>query len=148
MSTINRHGSRRHTLALFTLLASNVLIPALGYAEEEKSEPTQIPATSTAIWQAIDQQTAALDQIIKAGKLEGVHHHAFAIRDLVNALPSKSSALTAAQLTQVKESGKYVATLANRLDAAGDAKNMADTLTHFQRLKDLLKTIRVHYKGV
>ena len=147
MSTINRHGSRRHTLALVALLVSSALIPALGHAEEEKSEPTQIPATSTAIWQAIDQQTAALDQIIKAGKLEDVHHHAFAIRDLVNALPSKSSALTAAQLTQVKESGKYVATLANRLDAAGDAKNMADTLTHFQRLKDLLKTIRANYKG-
>ena len=148
MSTINRHGSRRHTLALFTLLASNVLIPALGYAEEEKFEPTQIPATSTAIWQAIDQQTAALDQVIKGGKLEEVHHHAFAIRDLVSALPAKSTALTAVQLYQVKEGGKYVATLASRLDGAGDAKNMADTLTHFQRLKDLLKTIRVHYKGV
>ena len=147
MSTINRHGSRRHTLAFFALFVGSALMPALGYAEEERSEPTQIPATSAAIWQAIDQQTAALDQVIKAGKLEEVHHHAFAIRDLVNALPAKSTALTTVQLYQVKEGGKYVATLASRLDAAGDAKNMADTLTHFQRLKDLLKTIRANYKG-
>ena len=147
MSTINRHGSRRHTLAMCALLVGSALMPALGYAEEERTEPTQIPATSAAIWQAIDQQTAALDQVIKAGKLEEVHHHAFAIRDLVNALPAKSTTLTAAQLTQVKASGKFVATLANRLDTAGDAKNLGDTLTHLQRLKDLLKTIRAHYKG-
>ena len=147
MSTINRHGSRRHTVALFALLVCSAFIPALGHAEEEKDQPTKIPATSAAIWQAIDQQTAALDQVIKAGKLDEVHHHAFAIRDLVNALPAKSTTLTAEHLAQVKASGKFVATLANRLDAAGDARNMGDTLTHFQRLKDLLKTIRAHYKG-
>ena len=147
MSTIHRKDSRRHTLALLALLVGSALLPALGCAEEEKSGSMPIPATSAAIWQAIDQQTAALDQVIKAGKLEEVHHHAFAIRDLVNALPAKSSALAAAQLKQVKESGKYVATLANRLDAAGDAKNMEDTMAHVQRLKALLKTIRANYKA-
>ncbi|OIQ96390.1 hypothetical protein GALL_215480 [mine drainage metagenome] len=124
-----------------TLLATaTVALPA--HASE--TTPVRIPATSAAIWQAIDKETAILDTLMQTGKLEELHHHAFAIRDLVAALPSHSGSLPAGKVAQIKTSGKYVATLAERLDAAGDAKDKAAATSNLRKLKEVLKGIRAN----
>jgi hypothetical protein len=117
---------------------------AAGKAEEKVS----IPATSDAIWQAIDKEAEQLATLIQSGKLEDVHHRAFAIRDLVAALPAKSASLAPDKVAQVKANAKFVDTLAERLDAAGDAKDKAATESNFQKLKAVLKTMRGSYPGI
>lgn len=130
--------------ALGTILASSLIFNPLAHAAEKAVAQVQIPATSEAIWRSIDKETAILDTLIRTGKLEELHHHAFAIRDLVAALPSRSGALPAEKIAQIKTSGKFVATLAERLDAAGDAKDKAGAASNLLKLKGVLKTIRVN----
>ena len=74
-----------------------------------------------------------------------MHHHAFAIRDLVAALPGKSSALSAENLVEVKSGVKFVAILAERLDASGDAKDAAGTKQNFEKLTTILASLRTNY---
>lgn len=124
-------------------LMFNVPAAAAGKADEKVS----IPATSEAIWQSIDKETEQLTTLIQSGKLEEVHHHAFAIRDLVAALPARSASLRPEKVAQIKASTKFVDTLAERLDATGDAKDKAGTDSNFQKLKAVLKTIRANYPG-
>ena len=105
----------------------------------------QIPATVEGIWQAIDQKTVELDKVIQGGALDQVHHHAFAIRDLVAALPGHSQSLPANKLAKVKGNVKFVATLAKRLDATGDAKDKAGVRSNFDKLKKVLEGMRANY---
>ena len=126
------------------MLGSMPAAAAAGKAEEKVS----LPATSDAIWQSIDKETEQLAALIQSGKLEEVHHRAFAIRDLVAALPAKSASLGPEKVAQVKANVKFVDTLAARLDATGDAKDKAGTESNFQKLKTVLKTIRATYPPV
>ena len=138
--------SRNMLLAM--LLASSALFnPLLAHAAEKPDAATTIPATSEAIWQSIDKKTEQLAAVIQAAKFDDVHHHAFAIRDLVAALPSSSGNMPTEKLTQIQTNVKFVATLADRLDTAGDAKDKVATEVNFQKLKDVLKTIRANYSG-
>lgn len=124
------------------LLAGTAAIPLAQAAEEA---PVQIPATSSAIWQAIDQQLAALSKAIQTGAFDEVHHRAFAIRDLVAALPARSGSLPSDKLAQVKANVQFVAALAQRLDATGDAKDKAGTESNFKKLQGILSVIRADY---
>ncbi|MGC2459148.1 MAG: hypothetical protein WA435_14265 [Gallionellaceae bacterium] len=106
----------------------------------------QIPATSAAIWQSIDNETESLGALIQGGKFEEVHHHAFAIRDLVAGLPARSGELPPDKLAQVKTNAPFVATLAQRLDATADAKDKVGTESNFRKLRELLSAIRSNYQ--
>lgn len=124
------------------LLAGTAVILPVQASEEA---PVQIPATSAAIWQAIDQQVAALSKAILTGIFDEVHHRAFTIRDLVAALPARSGSLPPEKLAQVKANVKFVATLAQRLDTTGDAKDKAGTESNFKKLQGVLSAIRADY---
>jgi lipopolysaccharide export LptBFGC system permease protein LptF len=115
------------------------------WADEEKEAQTKIPATAAGILQAVMEQETELGKTIADKKLDDVHHHAFAIRDLVNALPEKSSDLAAEKLTKLKANAKFVTALAGRLDESGDAKDQAGTESNFKKLQDVLKQIRSLY---
>lgn len=114
-------------------------------ADEEKEMPTVIPATAADIIQAINKEETNLAKVISDKQLDDVHHHAFAIRDLVNALPDKSPNLTADQLGKLKGEAKFVALLAGRLDEFGDAKNQTATEDSFKKLQGILKQIKSLY---
>jgi hypothetical protein len=105
----------------------------------------KIPATLDGIWQAIDQNTAELEKMIQGGSLEDVHHLAFAVRDLVAALPERSKALPAENLAKVTGSVKFVDTLADRLDASGDANDKVGTQANYEKLIKVLESIRANY---
>ncbi|MHB8624103.1 MAG: transporter [Sulfuricaulis sp.] len=129
---------KARNLLLAMLLAGGVLFnPLLTQAAEKPDTATPIPATSEAVWQSIDKETERLAAVIQAGKFDEVHHRALAIRDLVAALPTRSGNMPAEKLAQVKANTKFVATLAARLDTAGDAKDKAATEANFQKLKDV-----------
>lgn len=121
------------------------LAPMTVAVAAEAEAKTVIPETSDAILQAIDAKSAELKKTIDSGALDEVHHQAFAIRDLVAALPAKSASLTADKLVKVKGEVKFVATLAERLDATGDAKDLPGTKQNYAKLTAVLASIRGNY---
>ena len=108
---------------------------------EAEGASLQIPDTADGIWQAIDQQSAALKASIQSGSLKDVHHMAFAIRDLVAALPAHSPTLPAEDQSKLQGEVKFVATLADRLDATGDANDKAGAQANYDKLVTVLNGI-------
>jgi hypothetical protein len=108
---------------------------------EQEAAPTTIPDTADAIWLAIDKQSAELKTTIGGGDLKDVHHKAFAIRDLVAALPERSPSLSADEQTKLQNEVKFVATLADRLDATGDANDKAGAQANYDQLVKVLSGI-------
>ena len=104
-----------------------------------------IPATSAEIWKAIDMHVKELHATVDKNALSTVHEHAFAIRDLVRALPTHSAGLSADALTKVKAQVTFVDTLADRLDQTGDANDKPGTVANLTKLEGVLKTIRANY---
>ena len=144
MKTSTVRESRSRAVVIGTLIVTSALFISSAQADE-KAEQTPIPATSVAIWQSIDHEAADLARTIESGRLADVHHHAFAIRDLVAALPAHSASLPADKLAAVKASGKFVAILAERLDTTGDANDKAATAVNFKKLQDQLKSLRDNF---
>ena len=138
----------RNTLLAMLLAGSALFNPLLAHAAEKTEAATTIPATSEAIWQSIDKKIEQLAAVIQADKLDDVHLHAFAIRDLVAALPARSGSLPPNKLAQVKTNVQFVATLAQRLDATGDAKDKAGTASNFKKLQGVLSAIRADYPKI
>jgi len=106
--------------------------------EESAEAPTPIPATAGDIWKAIDKQSADLQAIIQNGALKEVHHKAYAIRDLVAALPAHATGVSSDAQARLQQDVKFVATLAERLDAAGDAGDKADAEANYRKLVAVL----------
>lgn len=102
---------------------------------------TAIPADAAGIWKAIDDQQDRLRAIVANGDLKQVHHVAFAIRDLVAALPAQGRALPAAEQAKLVNSAKFVATLADRLDASGDGDDRAGAQANFAKLEAILNDL-------
>ena len=119
--------------------------PAAPQAAAGAKAEQPIPATVDGIWQAIDQKTAELQKTIQGGALNDVHHLAFAVRDLVAALPERSKSLSADQQAKVKSNVKFVATLADRLDASGDANDKAASQANYDKLMKVLQSLRANY---
>ena len=115
--------------------------PTAAPAAEAEAAPTAIPETADAIWQAIDQHSAELKTTIASGTLGEVHHHAFAIRDLVAALPSHSPTLSTEDQVKLEGEVKFVTTLADRLDQTGDANDKVGTQENYDKLVTVLNGI-------
>lgn len=110
-------------------------------AAEEEAAPLAIPDTADGIWQAIEQHSAELKATIANGPLSEVHRHAFAIRDLVAALPARSPTLPAEDQAKLEGEVKFVATLATRLDETGDAGDKAGSQANYDKLVTVLNGI-------
>ncbi len=111
----------------------------------ETDVQTAIPGTSAEIWPAIDGHINELHGLIAKGTLSSVHQHAYAVRDLVRALPTHSQGLSPMALATVSTQVKFVDTLAVRLDASGDANDKPGTTANLAKLENILKSIRSQY---
>lgn len=131
------------------LLAGNITATAPAAANVTAAavakETATMPATAAGVWQSIDVTSTQLAKTIRSSNLGEVHHQAFAIRDLVAALPSRSMALPADKQAKIKSGVKFVAILADRLDASGDANDKAATQANFEKLTAVLKNLRSNY---
>lgn len=134
--------------SLLAVAASLWLAPRALAADEDEGPTVKIPDTVAGVWQEITNQEAELSKIIADKKLDEVHHHAFAIRDLVNALPEKSKDLATDKLGKLKQEAKFVSVLASRLDESGDAKDQSATEDNFKKLQGVLKQIRALYPDI
>ena len=90
-------------LLLVILLATGVMWTGTGGADEENETKTVIPTTAGEISKVIDTHVAELHDAIAASKLDTIHVHAYAVRDLVRALPTHSMSLSADALAKVEE---------------------------------------------
>jgi hypothetical protein len=115
---------------------------------EEAHEKGQKPTSATAVgevWHKVKAEEAELSHLVQTEELDRVHKKAYAIRDLVAQLPEKSQQLSLEHQTKLKSNVKYVATLAGRLDQAGDAKDKAKTEATFKQLQSVLASIEALY---
>lgn len=115
------------------------------FADSAETAKAAIPSTTPAIWKAIDEHSASINQALKENQLTSIHEHAFAIRDLANALPALSKDLSDEQKTTLQNNLGYVAQLATRLDKTGDANDKEGTQANWDKLQKILDQLRVLY---
>lgn len=116
-----------------------------GKTHDKQDGKMTMPDTAQGVWVEIHKHSGELADVVKARKLDEVHHHAFAIRDLVNTLPDKSKELSADKLAKLKANTKFVASLAGRLDKSGDANDQAGTESNLMKLQGVIKVIESFY---
>lgn len=102
---------------------------------------TQIPDSSDDIWLAINRQSADLKKSIDSGTVDNVHYQAFAIRDLISALPSRSPQLTVSEQAKLQNALQSISILADQLDESGDANDRTRTLENYNKLVIVLNDI-------
>lgn len=108
----------------------------------EKGGKIKIPDTAEGIFKEIHRHHMDLAATVKNKKLADVHHHAFAIRDLGNALAAKAPA---DKKTQVQGTVKNIGKLAGDLDSSGDANDQAKTEANLKKLDGLLKVLETQF---
>lgn len=128
-------------------LAITAINAPLSFAHEgeehtAKSE-TKVPDSADGILQEIHKHHSELAEVVKAKKLADVHHHAFAIRDLANALPAK---VAPDKKARVEGSAKNIAKLAEDLDKTGDANDQAGTEANLKKLDGVLMALQSQAK--
>ncbi|HEH5967049.1 TPA: transporter [Legionella pneumophila] len=134
-------------LKWFSLIMSFFIwtIPLKLFADTSEASKVAIPSTIPAIWKAIDEQAASINQALKNTQLASIHEHAFAIRDLVNALPGLSKDLSEEQKKTLQTNLSYVEQLATRLDKTGDANDKEGTQANWDKLEKILSQLRALY---
>ncbi len=139
--------SRLLTLGACAAFAFTGLTSQTVFAAEkehaEHAEKMVIPATVDGIMEAIHKAHGELGEVVKAKKLADVHHKAFAVRDLANALPAK---VAADKKARVEGSVKNIAKLADDLDKAGDDNNQAATEANLKKLDGVLTALAQQVK--
>ena len=136
------------TLLALCLLASLSTATTI-LAQEKKPAPaadggghshfTKIPATVPEIWKKIHQQQAELIKTVAKKDLGEAHDHAFAIRDLVKALPAKVSA----EHKAAAEAGaKEIRTLAADIDKSGAAGAQKATEANVKKMGEAILALQ------
>lgn len=133
------------TVGLCSVFAMSTVGTFTARAAEEKEgkeERIKIPETVDAIFNAIHEHHMELAATVKSKKLADVHVHAFAIRDLANALPAKA---TADKRKAAEGTVKNIAALATALDESGDANDQTKTEANLKKMDGLLKMLEIQF---
>lgn len=132
-------------LAMGLCAAIGLVATQTAFAQEHKEGggKIKIPDTVDGIVKEIHKHHEALAETVKAKKLDDVHHHAFAIRDLAKALPAKANP---DHKKMVENAVKKVSQIAEDLDKSGDAADQAKTEANLKKMDAALKTLEEHAK--
>ena len=102
---------------------------------------TKIPATVEDIWKKIQEQQGKLASVVAQKDLGEAHDHAFAIRDLVKALPAK----VAAELKTKAEAGvKEITRLAAVIDKSAAAKAQKATEANVKKMDEAIAALKAN----
>ena len=130
-------------LACLALAVTSVLAqdktPAPAPAGGGHSHFTKIPATVPEIWKVIHQQQAELVSTVTKKDLGEAHDHAFAIRDLVKALPAK---VAAEHKAKAEDGAKAIAKLAAAIDKSGAAGAQKATEANVKKLGEAITALQ------
>ncbi len=104
---------------------------------------TKIPATVEEIWKEIQKQQGKLTSVVAQKDLGEAHDQAFAIRDLVKALPAK----VAAELkTKAEEGSKQITKLAADIDKSSAAKAQKATEANVKKMDEAIAKLKADLK--
>ncbi len=120
-----------------------------GHADShgEHGGKVEIPETTVAIIAEVDEQLGALDNVVAGGKLEQVHEIAFAIRDLLVALPGTMGSVSPDASAPLETALGKIRQQAALLDKYGDAGNAAQTKTVLVKFKSEIEGIKKLLEG-
>jgi hypothetical protein len=105
---------------------------------------TKIPVTVEDIWKKIHEQQGKLTSVVAQKDLGEAHDHAFAIRDLVKALPAK----VAAELkTKAEEGSKEITKLAADIDKSSAAKAQKATEANVKKMDEAIAKLKTDLKA-
>ena len=104
---------------------------------------TKIPATVEEIWKEIHKQQGKLVAVVAAKDLGEAHDHAFAIRDLVKALPAKVSAENKAK---AEAGAKDITKLAADIDKSGAAGAQKATEANVKKMDAAIAALQASLK--
>jgi hypothetical protein len=110
---------------------------------ESHSHFTKIPEAVEDVWKEIHKQHGKLVATVAKKDLGEAHDHAFAIRDLVKALPGKVSA---DNKTKAEESAKEIAKIAGDIDKSGAAGAQKATETNVKKMEEAIKELQAKIK--
>ncbi|MEK7331093.1 MAG: hypothetical protein AAB113_09850 [Candidatus Eisenbacteria bacterium] len=114
-----------------------------GHGEPGAAAQAVTPAgTADAVWDQIAGEQKKLEAAIQSGQLSGVHLLAFTIRDLVEALATRTTGLPDADAAALKKAVADVRASAAKLDESGDSGNLGATEKEYARLGILLQQIK------
>ena len=100
---------------------------------------TKIPATVPEIWKEIHKQQAELVSTVKKKDLGEAHDHAFAIRDLVKALPAK---VAAEHRAKAEAGAKDITRLAAAIDNSAAAGAQKATEANVKKMGEAILALQ------
>jgi len=135
------------TLGLTAVLALTAT-PAFTQTTKDKGGEghnhfTKIPAAVADIWKEIYKQQARLARTVAKKDLGVAHDHAFAIRDLVKALPGK---IVPKHKATAEASAKEITKLAADIDKSGAARAQKATEENVKKLDAAVKALEAQLK--
>lgn len=132
----------------FTALLTLTTTPAFAQAAKEKSGEThshftKIPAAVADVWKEIHKQQARLVSTVAKKDLGEAHDHAFAIRDLVKALPGK---VAPEQKAAAEAGSKEITKLAADIDKSGAARAQKATEAGVKQMGEAVLALEAKLK--
>lgn len=101
---------------------------------------TKIPATVEEIWKAIHKQQGKLVSVVAKKDLGEAHDHAFAIRDLVKALPAKVST---EDKSKAEAGAKEITKIAADIDKSGAAGAQKATEANVKKMGETIIALQI-----
>ena len=106
---------------------------------------TKIPATVEEIWKEIHKQQGKLVAVVAAKDLGEAHDHAFAIRDLVKALPAK---VATGNKSKAEAGAKDITRLAAAIDKSGAAGAQKATEANVKKMDAAIQALEAKLQPV
>jgi hypothetical protein len=152
-----RHGISMNKSVITAIGAAALfaLTPGSGFAQEAKEKPahdagggghshfTKIPEKLEDVWKEIHKHKKLLGEVVAKKDLGEAHDHAFAIRDLVKALPGK---VPADSKSKAQESSKEIAKIAAAIDKSGAARAQKTTEDNVKKMNDAIAALEKKLK--
>jgi len=129
--------------AAFSLVAVNTVLAGDADHDMSAMPGMNMPDTVESLLAAIQKHDTELKETIASKKLEDVHHHAFAIRDLAKKLAAKAPA---DKKVRVDGAVANISKLADALDASGDANDQAKTESNLKQFDAVLAQLEAQFK--
>jgi hypothetical protein len=151
---------RKNTMNKATLLAMGIsaviaitVTPVMAQEGKDKapakeegghSHFTKIPATVDGIWKEIQKQQGKLKSVVAKKDLGEAHDHAFAIRDLVKALPGK---LASENKAKAEAGAKEITKIATDIDKSSAAKAQKATEANVKKMDAAIAALQKNLKA-
>ena len=146
MNTTHKNPIR--TFGGFLTALTLLSVPLALQAQKGKTPPVKAMSNfkeAATVWKKVEAKVKLLHKTIDAKRWKSVHEAAFAVRDQVALLPSKSKGLSSDNQKKLAKGVGTVKKLASDLDEAGDGGKGAEVEALHKKLDIVLGAIKGLY---